>query len=417
MNFTEIRLPQTTLAAFALPDIPYEVPKVYFDHVGVDPETPPLAAMLFALQKRAAHEKADWLKLAPAMDALVHALLNDGSPGMTIIDRPNFTIMLDQIDLDGDVIAIQRRDRIVAVLAQAPGGRVKAQLFHPPCAGTIEMLISLSYNADADGNLPYYGSHWDSAQGTAASTSQFYASVAGRTYLAPWDFGVGLGWDKQPIEEWVHARSLLKPWPNDQALGAIAINAFASVAALIQTLPEEEWEEEALPAHYALPEPEAVQPEPEDEPLIPLNSYNLAQPDARFAFLASLYHDYQENGLLIAVNHVWDCLDKPRSVRCALMAQKVGKTGTGRRALVRFFRRFLDETLYEFDVPDLPDRDAYETFEVWNTECLSHFERLETRMATIIARYEAILDGRDPDDATPVPMGVVIKGPWGRISS
>jgi hypothetical protein len=99
------------------------------------------------------------------------------------------------------------------------------------------------------------------------------------------------------------------------------------------------------------------------------------------------------------------------------MAQKVGKTGTGRRALVRFFRRFLDETLYQFDVPDLPDRDAYETFEAWNTECLSHFERLETRMATIIARYEAILDGRDPEDATPVPMGVVIKGPWGRISS
>lgn len=89
MNFAEIRLPQTTLAAFALPDIPYEVPKVYFDHIGVDPETPPLAAMLFALQKRAAHEKADWLKLAPAMDALVHALLNDGSPSMTIIDRPD----------------------------------------------------------------------------------------------------------------------------------------------------------------------------------------------------------------------------------------------------------------------------------------------------------------------------------------
>jgi hypothetical protein len=95
------------------------------------------------------------------------------------------------------------------------------------------------------------------------------------------------------------------------------------------------------------------------------------------------------------------------------MAQKVGKTGTGRKALVRFFRRFLDETLYEFDVPDLPDRDAYESFEAWNTDCLSHFERLETRMAAVIARYEAILDGRDPDDAAGVPMGVVIKGPWG----
>ena len=206
---------------------------------------------------------------------------------------------------------------------------------------------------------------------------------------------------------------MLKPWPDEPATGAIAIHAFASIADLLQALPAEEWEETILPDFYALPAQADVQPEPEIESLIPLNSYNLGLLDQRFAFLASLYHDYQEDGLLIAVNHVWACLDKPRSERCALMAQKVGKTGTGRRALVRFLRRFLDETLYEFDVPDLPDRDTYESFEAWNSDCLAHFNRLETRMTAIIARYEAILDGRDPEDGANVPKGVVIKGPWG----
>jgi hypothetical protein len=76
---------------------------------------------------------------------------------------------------------------------------------------------------------------------------------------------------------------------------------------------------------YALPEPP-----PEPDPIIPLNAYNLSQPEGRFAFLWALYNDYQEDGLLMAVNHVWDCLDKPRGLRCALMAQKVGKTGTGK---------------------------------------------------------------------------------------
>jgi len=415
MNFAEICLPKSMLTSLGLPDIPYEVPKLYLDHVGIDLDAPPLAAMLFALQKRAEDGKTDWLKLAPAMDALVMALLNCGWSQMVTMGHGDFTIMLDEIDLDENVIAIQRQGRIIAILAQAEHGRVKAQLFHPPCARTIEMLIGFSRNADANGTLPYHGSPWNSVEDAAAGNGQIYAAMDGRTYLAPWSFGVGLGWDQQPIDEWVRARSVLKPWPDDPATGAIAIHAFASISDLLQTLPAEEWEETILPNFYALPAQVTVEPAPEVEPLIPLNSYNLAQPEGRSTFLASLYHDYQEGGLLIAVNHVWDCLDKPRSERCALMAQKVGKTGTGRRALVRFFRRFLDETLYEFDVPDLPDRDAYESFDAWNRECLAHFERLETRMAAIIARYEAILDGRDPEDGTNVPKGVVIKGPWGRI--
>lgn len=36
-------------------------------------------------------------------------------------------------------------------------------------------------------------------------------------------------------------------------------------------------------------------------------------------------------------------------------------------------------------------------------------------MTAIIARYKAILDGRDPEERKSVPQGVVIKGPWGRI--
>ena len=415
MNLVQLNLPQGMLNSFGLPDIPYEVPKAYLDRLGIDLDAPPLAAMLFALQKRAEDGKADWLKLAPAMDALVIALFNRGWSQMVTMGHADFKIMLDEIDLDENVITVQRQGRIIAVLAQAEHGRVKAQLFHPPCARTIEMLIGFSRNADANGTLPYHGSPWNSVENAAAGNGQTYAFMDGRTYLAPWSFGVGLGWDQQPIDEWVRARSVLKPWPDDPATGAIAIHAFASISDLLKTLPVEEWEETILPDFYALPAQVTVEPAPEVEPLVPLSSYNLAQPEGRFAFLASLYHDYQEDGLLMAVNHVWDCLDKPRSERCALMAQKVGKTGTGRRALVRFFRRFLDEALYEFDVPDLPNRDAYESFDAWNRECLSHFNRLETRMTAIIARYEAILDGRDPEDGTNVPQGVVIKGPWGRI--
>ena len=72
---------------------------------------------------------------------------------------------------------------------------------------------------------------------------------------------------------------------------------------LLESLPQEGCEEEALPEFYALPE--MVNDEPEGEPLTPLSAYNLSQPDGRFAFLWALFNDYQEGGLLMAVNHVW----------------------------------------------------------------------------------------------------------------
>lgn len=412
MKFNKLTLRADDLARLGLPDVPYEVPSAYFKHHGLDPSAPPLAAMLFALQQRAADGNADWLKLKPAMDALVLALQKSGWVGTSTINGPNFTIELDQIDLDSYCIGVHRRGRIVAVLAEAGEGRVKAQLFHPPCERTIETLIAFSYNADENGKLPYFGTPWQSAEDTAASNSQYYAAEAGRTYLAPWHYGVGLGWDKAPMAEWIAAREQMRPWPVDPASAAIAIDAYVQIRDLLESLPKEDWAEETLPEFYALPA--AVKEEPETEPLTPLSAYNLSQPDGRFAFLWALFDDYQEDGLLMAVNHVWDCLDKPRGLRCAIMAQKVGKTGTGRRALLRFLSRFLEETLHEFEIPDLPDRNAYISFEDWNAACLAHFERVEMRLTAITARYEAILDGREPHDVLPAPTGIVIKGPWGR---
>ena len=84
-----------------------------------------------------AHRRA--VALRPACGCL--ALQKSGWVGPSTIKGADFTIQLDEIDLDGYCIAIHRRGRIVAVLAEAEGGRVKAQLFHPPCARTIETLI------------------------------------------------------------------------------------------------------------------------------------------------------------------------------------------------------------------------------------------------------------------------------------
>lgn len=138
----------------------------------VDPENLQFVAMLFSLQRRAEDGNANWLKLAPAMDALVYALVKHGWGMPMTVNRPEYTIEFAEIDLDGEVIAIQRQNRTVAVLDQVKEGMMKAQPFHPPCARTIETIIGFNYNADESGKLPYYGAAWDCALDVAASNGQ-----------------------------------------------------------------------------------------------------------------------------------------------------------------------------------------------------------------------------------------------------
>lgn len=76
--------------------------------MSVDPEASSLAAMLFSLQKGAGERNADWLKLAPAMKALVAALAKAGWPGVMSIDRPDFSLHFSEINLDGEGTALNR---------------------------------------------------------------------------------------------------------------------------------------------------------------------------------------------------------------------------------------------------------------------------------------------------------------------
>jgi len=402
MKFTILNLAQDVLTDLGLPVMTYEVPSAYLESANCEPNHLPLDGLLYALQVRAAEETVDWLKLAPAMDRLASLLQDRDRSDASVLETDAFCVTLGEVALDDEVITIQRHGQIVAAFQKGDGDRLVTQIYHPPCARTIQTILGLNIQPEENGVIPYYITNWGYALDSASGNGQYYAAEAGRTYLAHWPNGVGIKCEGETDEHWINAGKAAAQWPTE--FSQAAINVYVSVQGTLDVLADPPSDVVDIPADYLLPKA--------PEPLIALNTYNLSQSDGRFAFLWALYNDYQEDGLLMAVNHIWDCLDTPRSLRCALMAQKVGKTGNGKRALVRFLRRFLDETLYEFEIPDLPDRKTYANFDAWNADCLVHFDRLETRMSAIIARYEAILDGRDPSDALPTPMGLVIQGPW-----
>lgn len=120
------------------------------------------------------------------------------------------------------------------------------------------------------------------------------------------------------------------------------------------------------------------------------------------AFLWTLWESYQEAGLLMAVNHLWDSLATPRARRACAMAAALGVTGEGRQALLQVLSRFLDQANHDIAMEELPPREAYPDFESWNMAAIAVFDRFHADWEAIARRYEALLDGR----SLPTPRSV-----------
>ncbi|TNC49306.1 hypothetical protein FHG66_11240 [Rubellimicrobium rubrum] len=368
--------------------------------------------MLFALQHRAADGRADWKKLGTVIERLAPLVCRDVSLSELDIDDADWWIGLGRVDLHGSIITIQRGDTLIAAFDRRDDGRLRTTVYHPLCARAIRSVIGLGSKPHPEHGVNMRPDNWDYAGDCAALNGNVYAAKDGCTYLSSWHKGLGADWEGRDDPVWILERK--NAWPRSTGFVATEIKVFRRMTALMETLPPcEVPQADELPEEYARPQARVHVADAEPPPA-PLTSYDLSTQDGRLGFFVALYDDYQEDGLLPAVNHVWDNLAKPKGVRCALMAQKVGKSGTGRRALIRFIKRFLQEILYEFHIPDLPLQADYASFDDWNRACRAMFAEVDERLFELLSRYEAILDGRDPEETQAAPAGIVIKGPWGR---
>lgn len=140
-----------------------------------------------------------------------------------------------------------------------------------------------------------------------------------------------------------------------------------------------------------------------------LTAFDMSEQEGRQGFLWALFHHHYRNGLLMAVNHVWASLARPRAVRCQVMAQRLKRPGTGKVALKNVLAAFLEEALYGVDFPPLPDLSGYPDSAAWHAACQQHFAIIDAKFEAIVGRYEAVLDGREPDGAA--AADVEINGP------
>jgi hypothetical protein len=149
-----------------------------------------------------------------------------------------------------------------------------------------------------------------------------------------------------------------------------------------------------------------------DEPPPALTDFDLSAKDGRLGFLWALFHHHYRHGLLLAVNHVWASLARPKAVRCQIMAGQLKLPGAGKKALKNVLAAFLDETLYGVEFPPCPNLVDYADSADGHAAWQKHFADIDAKFDAIVERYEAILDGRDADHGK--VAGVVIQGPWAK---
>lgn len=415
-SFSVIDIPVDVLNQLNLPEFRYEVPAAYSQTLKIDMANPPLDAMLYSLQVRAAEGAADWGAMAIPMARLTELLRQRYSSSSADLEGDSWWITLGSADILNDVITIERDQRLFIAFNKRPDGRLETSVYRPLCARGIGSLLSLNMRQHPDGGVAMRENNWEYAADNAALSSNTYAAMDGRTYMARWANGFGMGQDGDIAEATIERKNVTV---RSIELVTTEIRVYLEVTSLLEKLPPvPDNSEQPIPVEYLKHQPKAVEQsagEAEKAEPTPLTSFYLGTEEGRQGFFYTLYDQYQDDGLLTAVNHIWNSLEKPRGLRCSLMAQRVGRAGTGRRALMRFVKRFLDESLYELNVPDLPDRSGYQTFDDWNAACLAMFRQVDVDLAAIVYRYATILDGQEPNTPDlPPGIGIVIKGPWTR---
>ena len=196
-NFAELRLKPALLERYALPDIGYPVPVERLVDLLTTDHNLDLAELLFWLQQASREASRDFRRFEPAMARLAQLLAPaDDLSETASVQGDEWWLELGPVDLDGELVTIQRDDELVAAIATRNDGRLRAAVYRPLDASSAASLIALAQNPHPDGGVCMRDNNWEYAKDASAGMGQVYAAEAGTSYLSYWQFGLGILHDR-----------------------------------------------------------------------------------------------------------------------------------------------------------------------------------------------------------------------------
>jgi len=140
------------------------------------------------------------------------------------------------------------------------------------------------------------------------------------------------------------------------------------------------------------------------EPPMP-SAYPLCTNEGRCGFLEA-YIWRGEEVLWESVNHMWNELCEPKALRCTAIGLAAGTGGSGKKALIPFLRRALDEAInHDLTQPTIDD---YPDIHAFHEASMAFFAADYALYQKAIQKFADLMNG-GPDNA---PVGIVIEGRW-----
>jgi uncharacterized protein YqiB (DUF1249 family) len=217
-NFAELHLKPEFLARDGLPDFGFPIPLLIIPEVLAAPDDLSVELLLFWLQQASREAGRDFRRYEPAMARLAQLLAPaDDLSETASVQGDEWWLELGVVDVDREIVTLQRDDELVAAIAPRPDGCLRVTVYRPLDASSATSLMSLSRHPDEEGKVNLRDNHWEYAKNASCSMGQVYAAEAGDSYLSWWQYGLGILHDCTASPVFYRQRTLTQRRPAEVA--------------------------------------------------------------------------------------------------------------------------------------------------------------------------------------------------------
>jgi len=207
-DFVGLKLKPDVVRRYGLPAIEYPIPADQLTLM-LDGGELPFALMLYWLQLHSEGAGQSWQSLEAAMARLSELVAPQDQHAYGTVRGDDWFLELRELDLAAPLVAVQRRDHLIAALQARSDGRLVCAAYRPLDAKSIRYLIGLARQPGPDGSVCLRKNNWEYALDQASqSTSAFYANERGESYLSLWTRGLGVVEDGSIDDRFIGQRAL-----------------------------------------------------------------------------------------------------------------------------------------------------------------------------------------------------------------
>ncbi len=192
-EFGELSFKPGVLRRFDLPDRLYPVPVDWFAEALTAGADLRFELLLAGLQRHSAERPNQWQADEAAMARLAALIAPEDNRETITVTAESWWLELGIVDLDKEIVTIQRQDHVIAAFSSREDGRLRAAVYRPIDAKSAGYLTGLSSIGGSMGR-----DNWGYALDSSAGMGNVYA--AGSSYLSYWERGLGVFLDGRTSE-------------------------------------------------------------------------------------------------------------------------------------------------------------------------------------------------------------------------